>query len=167
MKLQEIHDSRKGPAVGFVTGGINNLLKQGQNISADMQNDEDKNFIKYITDAMYTDSKRDQVWLLLEVPQSSNAARGLSFFMIVVITMSIMVFVMESVPQLVYYGEPTQACQDVTKLYVRERSEHISLTSSGCGRRSSAATSCFNGPIKTRHQNAPIETRLPLVHTAF
>jgi hypothetical protein len=109
-KLSDI-GKKMGNKTG-ISGGVMDMWEKGKELT-EAANDEDNNFIEHITDAMYSGRRRDQIWLLLEVPQSSDKARMLSIFMVVIISMSIGVFVMESVPQLTLYGEDSDACEVV------------------------------------------------------
>ncbi|GMH61803.1 hypothetical protein TrST_g1046 [Triparma strigata] len=84
-------------------------------------NAEEKNFVQFICDAMYNDSLRDRLWLLLEVPESSKRAKFLSYFMIIVIISSIALFMMESIPQFTMYRENSEACMHVVEMYCEDK----------------------------------------------
>jgi len=104
---------------------VANVLGKGTDVGSralKAANEEEKHFVKYICDAMYNDTNRDRLWLLLEVPQSGHWAGRLSNFMIVVILGSIGLFVMESVPQFTIYGEGTGACEHIVEMFCEEPS---------------------------------------------
>ncbi|GMH65128.1 hypothetical protein TL16_g04122 [Triparma laevis f. inornata] len=94
-------------------------------------NAEEKNFVQFICDAMYNDSLRDRLWLLLEVPESSRRAKFLQFFMINVIIFSIALFMMESIPQFTTYRENSLACMNVVEMYCEDKYSNFELNP-GC-----------------------------------
>jgi hypothetical protein len=76
------------------------------------------------------ESYRGQLWLALEVPDSSRVATAINRAMMGFALLSVWIFFCESLPELASSGIETRACQRVVKAYCTSRG--IELHDSGC-----------------------------------
>lgn len=64
---------------------------------------------------------RSRIWIMLELPFSSNEARMLQYIFILLITTSVFVLFTQAVVNLSQYGESTEICGKVVELYCSDK----------------------------------------------
>ena len=75
-------------------------------------------------------SLRSRIWMLLELPSSSRAARGLRYVLLSLIVLSVFVIYTQTLTSLSVYGESTDICGKVLQLYCHDK--HDPLLDPGC-----------------------------------
>lgn len=90
---------------------------------------------------LLSQSAKGRLWLLLEVPDSSLAAMSVNKLMVCFSLMSIMLFYLESLPELAASGVETSACRKVVSEYCK--SSGFSHLDPGCYLRRDNGTSDY------------------------
>ena len=81
----------------------------------DLLTEADNNFVSYVQQTQSSTRWRDKLWLALEVPSSSFAARAFNQLLLFMIVVSVGVFIAESVPFFYPHSEHSDLCQLITQ----------------------------------------------------
>lgn len=91
---------------------------------------------------LLSQTMKGRIWLLIEVPDSSFAAITVNKVMVAFSLMSIMLFYLESLPELAASGVETSACRKVVREYCN--SEGFAVLDPGCYSRNLDGSSDFS-----------------------